>query len=439
MISNDPVALFRFSVIGALVNAQLKQGELKRTLAELSERPYTLPHSRRTTLSAKTIEGWYYTYLKEGLDGLSSKPRIDKGRSKLNLELQDEILNAKRENPSRSIRQLVRLMEERGKVPKGSLSRSAVHRLLQSQGISVMRGDDSEPKEHRAFEAQYAGEIWYGDAMHGPKIMHQGRLRKVYLISLMDDASRLVPHSAFCLGETALDVEGVLKQAVLKRGLPKKLIIDNGAAYRALSLQGICARLGIALIYCRPYAPEGKGKLERWHRTVRAQFLSEINPPSLTLERLNSLWWAWLEQHYHTAEHSALGSPPIVRYQQDLSRIRPLGEKAAQLDNLFYHRIERKVRKDGAISYGGERFEVDYRLSGKAVSLVIDPHHQSIVDVVDKEGNSLGKAIKQDVIGNSRRRRVQKSEPEGSDNTSISTGPSPVDIAVKKHYGEEAE
>ena len=179
--------------------------------------------------------------------------------------------------------------------------------------------------------------------------------------------------------------------------------------------------------------------MERWHRTVRAQFLSEIDPPSLTLERLNSLWWAWLEQHYHTAEHSALGSSPIVRYQQDLSRIRPLGEKAAQLDDLFYHRIERKVRKDGAISYEGERFEVDYRLSGKTVSLVIDPHHQSIVDVVDKDGSSLGKAVKQDVIGNSRRRRVQKFESEGSDNTSISTGPSPVDIAVKKHYGEETE
>ena len=107
--------------------------------------------------------------------------------------------------------------------------------------------------------AARAGDIWYGDVMHGPKVAVKGRMQKVYLASLMDDASRLIAHSAFCPGETALDIEGVLKQAVLKRGLPKKLVIDNGAAYRAASLQGICARLEIRLIYCRPYAPQGKG------------------------------------------------------------------------------------------------------------------------------------------------------------------------------------
>lgn len=99
--------------------------------------------------------------------------------------------------------------------------------------------------------------------MHGPKIPVNGRLRKVFLVSLLDDAPRLMAHSAFRLGETALDIEGVLKQAVFKRGLPKKLLIDNGAAYRSQSLQGICARLKIRLVYCQPYQPEGKGKLEK--------------------------------------------------------------------------------------------------------------------------------------------------------------------------------
>ena len=91
---------------------------------------------------------------------------------------------------------------------------------------------------------------------------------------MFDDASRLVAHSAFCLGETALEIEGVLKQALLRRGVPLKIVVDNGPAYRAQSLQGICARLSIQLIFCRPYTPEGKGKLERWHRTVREQFIS---------------------------------------------------------------------------------------------------------------------------------------------------------------------
>ena len=114
------------------------------------------------------------------------------------------------------------------------------------------------PEEKRSFSAEFAGSIWYGDVMHGPRVPHKGQLRKTYLVSLIDDASRLVAHSAFCLGETALDIEGVLKQALLRRGVPIKLVVDNGAAYRAHTLQGLCARLGIHLIFCRPYAPEGK-------------------------------------------------------------------------------------------------------------------------------------------------------------------------------------
>ena len=133
------------------------------------------------------------------------------------------------------------------------------------------------PEEKRSFVAEHAGAIWYGDVMHGPTVLVGGQWRKTYLVSLFDDASRLVAHSAFCLGETALDIEGVLKQAVLKRGVPSKLVVDNGSAYRAHTLQGICARLGIHLIHCRPYAPKGKGKLERWHRTFRDQFLSELD------------------------------------------------------------------------------------------------------------------------------------------------------------------
>ena len=138
-----------------------------------------------------------------------------------------------------------------------------------------------------------------------------GKLAKSYLVSLFDDASRLLTHSAFCPGETALDIEGVLKQAVLRRGIPLKLVVDNGAAYRAETLQGICARLGIHLIHCRPYAPEGKGKLERWHRTCRDQFLSELDERHIaSLDDLNARLWAWLEPVYHRRPRQQWRRPP---------------------------------------------------------------------------------------------------------------------------------
>ena len=262
----DPLALFRLSVLGPLVSRdRLERGELQQIIRELARRDYAIPGSRRRLIGEKTIEAWYYAWRRDGIEGLTPKPRNDRGRSKLPAAVQEAVLAAKRDNPKRSIRQLRHLLESSGKVARGSLSRSAIHRLLQQHGLSRLAAP--LPEEHRRFVAESANAIWYGDVMHGPTLTVKGRLRKVYLVSLMDDASRLIAHSAFCTGETALDIEGVLKQAVLRRGLPRKLVVDNGAAYRAATLQGICARLDIRLIYCRPYAPEGKGKLERWHRT----------------------------------------------------------------------------------------------------------------------------------------------------------------------------
>lgn len=188
----------------------------------------------------------------------------------------------------------MRLPEAVGTVPSQRLSRSATHRLLLRHVLSQIAGSGHLAKEKRSFTAEFAGSIWYGEVMHGPRVPHKGQLRKTYLVSLIDDASRLVAHSAFCLGETALDVEGVLKQAVLRRGVPIKLVVDNRAAYRVNTLQGVCAPLGIHLLFCRPYAPERKEKLERWHRTCRDQFLSELDERRITdLAELNDRLWAW--------------------------------------------------------------------------------------------------------------------------------------------------
>jgi transposase InsO family protein len=434
----DPKALFRLSVLGPLISRErLARGELQQLIRELSQREYAIPGTRRRHLGEKTIQAWYYAWRRQGLDALVPKPRADRGASKLAPALQEAILAAKRANARRSVRQIVRLLEAAGTVASRTLSRSAVHRLLQRHGLS--RSPAHEAEERRSFAAEFAGAIWYGDVMHGPRVPHQGQLRKTYLVSLFDDASRLVAHSAFCLGETALDVEGVLKQALLRRGVPLKLVVDNGAAYRAATLQGICARLGIQLVYCRPYAPEGKGKLERWHRTCRDGYLDELDERHIaSLDDLNARLWAWLEQVYHRTEHGGLaGLTPLARYQRDLARVRQLGPRAAQLDALFHHRIQRFVRKDGTVSYGGRRFEVPYALSGKTVQLVVDPHAQRVVGVEDDEGQSLGEATPLDALGNAHRAR-HKPDAAGADlapRAGPGAGPNLVEIAHRQHHG----
>jgi len=433
----EAIAQVRMMILGSLISRNnLERGEIKQLTKEAAKREYDMPGLGPRRFSRKTIEGWYYSYQRGGFDALLPKKRDDAGTSKLDPTMQTEILRLKQEQPRRSIDRIIEMMVSTQRVAMGDLSRSAVHRLLKAHGISRMTGSASMPEEFRSYVCEHAGEIWYGDVMHGPSVLVNGRMQKVYLVSLMDDASRLIVHTAFCTGETALDIEGVLKQAVLKRGLPSKMVLDNGAAYRSRSLQGICARLGIHVIYCRPYAPEGKGKLERFHRTFRDQFLCELDKSRLSdLGDLNARLWAWIEHVYHQRIHSALnGQSPLSRYQQDLPRIRSLGTKAATLDELFYHRDSRKVRRDGTVAWHGRRFEVPYELAGKQIQLVYDPHEETPIRVEDNEGVMLGAVTPLDAIANCHRKRHK---PEASEQPLPPMKENMVDIATEQYYGSK--
>lgn len=403
-------ALFRLAVLGPLASRErFAHGELAQMIRELARKNYHIPNSQHVRISEKTIESWYYQWLKEGIEGLAPKVRNDRGQSKIPPELQAAIIDCKKENTKRSIKTIQEHLERQGIATKGQLTRSSIHRLLQRQGLS--KPTQALPAiERRSFEAQYANETWYGDVMHGPCFSIDGKQRKVYLVSLMDDASRLITHSAFCLGEKAVDIEGVLKQAVLKRGLCRKLVIDNGSAYRAGSLQSICARLDIRLIYCRPFEPESKGKLERWHRVVHQQFVSELVDEKITsLADINARLWAWIDTLYHLREHSSLDQQtPLARFQQDLPRHRTLGLLANHLDEIFYHREQRAVKKDGTISFNNQRYEVDYTLVGQQVAIVFDPHEQKVLYVESiNDGRCLGPATPLNRRANNHRKRVR--------------------------------
>lgn len=297
-----------------------------------------------------------------------------------------------------------------------------MHRFLSHHGLSKQVVSDGNQIERRSFEAEYAGDIWQGDVMHGPNITTEHGQRKVYLVTLMDDASRLICHSGFYLSETALSIEHALKEALLKRGLPKKLIVDNGPAYRASSMQTICARLNIRLVYCRPYEPQGKGKLERWHRTLRTEFLPEVDLSSINgLADLNARLWVWLERAYHQRPHSSLTDKltPLARWQQDLLKVRQLGSTACDLDSYFYHRIKRTVNKNGAVNWQGDPFEVSYELCGQEVYLVVDPHEDKVLGIESLEYEDLGAVHPQNKHANCNRARQR---PKKAETTKSSKG-----------------
>ena len=398
----EQIALFRYGVLGDLVH--IKPGEIiQKLLKEKAEREHQIPFSTRTRVAPETIRDWLKAYRKAGFDGLKPKPRADAGESRaIPEQIGDLLISLKEEHRDLSVRQLIVSAQESGKLPEGvRLKPSTVNRLLNRHGL-MEREEPVADKDHRRFAFQKAGELWMSDVMHGPAVLVGNKKRKTYLIAFLDDATRVVPFAAFALSESIAAFLPVLKQAVLRRGAPLRLFVDNGAAYRSQHLSLVCARLAITLIHARPYHPQAKGKQERFFRTVRMQLLPRLTSADLSsLEALNRRLWAYIETEYHRAPHKGLdGDCPLDRWAKVGDEVRCL--EGGQ-DDLFLAEAQRKVHKDRIVSLHGVAYEVDASLVGETVTLRYDPTlpgraiqvhfggKQSTAKVVDAYGNCFVK------------------------------------------------
>jgi putative transposase len=350
---------------------------LYERLRQKAATDYTIPGSTRTRVAVETIRDWLKRYRAGGFDALLPRPRADRGHARALPEAVVELLiTLKEDQPKLSVPLLIRAARATGKVPvELPLPLSTVHRLLTRHGL--MRKELNAPTEadRRRFAFERAGELWMSDVMHGPAIEIGGKVkRKSCLIAFLDDATRVVPFAAFTLAENTAAFLPVFKHALLRRGLPQRLYVDNGANFRSQHLALICAKLGIALIHARPYQPQGKGKQERWFRTVRSQLLPTLTPADLRgLEALNRRLWAWVEGEYHQTPHRGLGDEtPLERWAQTGGSVRR-PDPTLDLDAIFLFEAKRRVQKDRTVSLHGTVYEVDAALVGENVTVRYDP------------------------------------------------------------------
>jgi transposase InsO family protein len=238
-----------------------------------------------------------------------------------------------------------------------------------------MRVNSHHPEDRRKFEAELPNDLWQSDVMHGPLITSGGKTKKSYLIALLDDPSRLIAHGEFYLSESILSYADALEKALLKRGLPRKLYVDNGPAFRSLHLEHIAASLGIALIHSRPYKPQGRGKIERFFKTVREAFLTGFQ--GKTLDDLNMAFDAWLTDIYHARKHTATGQSPFERFTSNMACLR-----AAPVDlrDQFRKAARRTVAKDRTLTVSGKLYEAPVALIGKRVEIL---YHESDPDRIE--------------------------------------------------------
>lgn len=396
------ISTFRFGVIHDLVgHVQLEHGEQEALIRGKCDRKWVIPFSDKTRITRSAILRWVKLYRDSGgkLEALANHDRSDNGMSRaIDEETAMALTQLRRELPKATVVRLIYEMNKRKLVSPGLiLTPTTVYRFLNRNGL--MKLTQAMPEDRRKFEAELPNDIWQSDCMHGPKVEHEGRNRKTYLLAFIDDHSRLVPYAEFYLSESLAQYLGALEKAFLTRGLPRKIYTDNGSAFRSHHLEHVTASLGIALIHARPYKPQGKGKIERFFRTVRSEFLSCFKGTSLL--ELNQALYLWLDNVYHQRPHSSTGQSPFARFT---SRMECVRDAPNNLRDYFRKTVRRRVAKDRTISLKGRIFEAPVPLIDKQVSLLYHEDEPDQVEIM-LEGQSFGMASPVNIHVNCRVKR----------------------------------
>ncbi|MGH9603823.1 MAG: DDE-type integrase/transposase/recombinase [Terriglobales bacterium] len=397
----EKIALFRYGLIAPLVLETLPRGELTRRAQEIAARLYDIPYSERRSLSVDTLLEWALRYRKQGFDALQPKPREDRGQMRaVPPEIAALIERLKRENPHRTGTALMRELAFTSEHNQAGLSASTLYRFLRARGLTERQLLLDKTTAHKKYEAQFANHIWQSDMLFGPWVQRPGGgKQQVYLQAALDDASRLIPHAQFYPDQGLDSFLDCLRQAIAARGIPTRLYMDNAKIYRSPQLARIAASIGILIVHTPPYQPEGRGKIERFFRSVREQFLANLDPKVLlSIEQLNERLGQWIETIYHRNEHSSLQTTPLLRWQRDIEQIRQL-PPSTDLRRVFFHRVDRLVRRDSTFLLKGRFFEAPPHLAGQRIEVRFDPLDLLQVEIYS-DGQSQGMARLVDAVVN---------------------------------------
>lgn len=379
------VALFRYSLIREAADPELTKAERGRLVRSLAAQDHAGPGGVRVRVARNTLDRWIRLWRAGGFDALvpaarSAQPVTPAGVLDLAVKL-------KREAPGRTAAQVSEVIAaSQGWAP----SQRTIQRLFARLELNT-RPDGTPPAAFGRFEAAAPNDRWTGDALHGPVIGGH----KAYLFGFIDDHSRALTGYRWGHSEDTVRLEAALRHGLGARGIPRSIYVDNGSAFVAAPLLRACAVLGIRLVHSRPGQPEGRGKIERFFRTVRDQFLVEVATREVAdLGEMNRLFAAWVETSYHRRVHSETKTTPLERFVAAGPFTIPT---PAQLHEAFLWSEQRTVTKTATVSLHSNTFEVDAALVGRRVECVFDPFDLTTIEI-RYQGRSMGNGVPQ-VIG----------------------------------------
>ncbi|MCA1699918.1 MAG: DDE-type integrase/transposase/recombinase [Actinobacteria bacterium] len=353
------IGLFRYALVRDAADPGLSKAERGRLVRALADREHVGPDGRLVGVARGTLDEWIRAYRRGGFEALVAKPRVVEPRTPA--EMLELAFALKRERPERTAAQVRQIMLAAG---AGAPGLRTLQTHLARQGLNVRADGRSPGKVYGRFEAGGRNELWTGDGLHGPKL--DGSAARAVLLAFIDDHSRLLVGWRWGTGEDVFGLEAALRSGLMARGVPAAILVDRGSAFVSSQLLRACAVLGVKLIHASPRAATTKGKIERFFRTVRDQFLVEIDD-GVDLIELNRLFSAWLEVVYHRRVHSETEQTPLERF--DAAGAPPL---PTQVDAALMGRKVELVFDPFDLT----RIEVRYRHRpfGLAVPLVIGRH-----------------------------------------------------------------
>ena len=431
------VALFRYQLICPALDPGLSTKARGRVVRAIAAGAHQGPFGGQHSYSRDSLDRWIRRYRAGGFDALM--PSIRQPGSRIDTGVLELAVALKRENPARTAAQVARVLRaSSGYSPSESTLLRLFHRrelMGPAAGDAVVFG---------RFEAAAPNERWVGDALHGPKVGG----RKVYLFAFLDDHSRLVTGHRFGFAEDTVRLAAAMEPALAARGVPGSCYVDNGSAYVDAWLLRACGKLGIRLTHSTPHRPQGRGKIERFFRTVRDQFLVEVTDtsaeqltgagltPAAGLLELNALFTAWVESVYHHQVHSETGQTPLARWNDgwQVAGHGPAMASAQALTEAFMWSQLRTVTKTATVSLHGNTYQVEATLAGRKVELVFSPFNLEVIQV-RHGGRSYGHAVPHVIT----RHTHPKARPETPEPAPVpSTGIAYLQLVADIHHSQVA-
>lgn len=380
------IALFRYGIISPAVTGTYDESlSLKGFFRNAAERTYTNPRGETIKVTASTIERWFYAYHKGGFDALIPKRRTDTGKTrKMDSDVMEQIKFLKNEYPRIPATLIYQKLIDNGTVKPGEISLSTVNRF-----VNHIKNTEriTTNKDMRRYEREHVNEVWCGDSSVGPYLKTDGKKKRTYIIALIDDASRMIVGIDIFFNDNFINLMSVMKTAVTRFGRPKILNFDNGATYKNKQIDLLAARIGSIIHYNQPYTPTGKAKIERWFRTMKDLWMSQLNINDFnSIDELRASLLTFVNNYNKTIHSSLNGKTPENRFFEEGSIIRRLPRE--NIETSFLLEYERRVSADNVVVINETEYEVPYIYAKQKITLRYSADCETVY-VVNKDTGDL--------------------------------------------------